>query len=160
MAGAVPVQTQEDLIPPAPIALGYRWAGVLLAPAVAVVMHVILIGPFGLDLQIPAGPGSSDLQPLGILTTTVVTLILGALGWLLVMGLESIAGGPRGRRIWTVVGVGVFVVSLVPVALLDVDLGAKWGLFALHLAVALVLLPTLANGTESRPDGAGAVSQP
>lgn len=146
MAGAVPVQTQEDLVPPPPIAVGYRLVGVLLAPAVAVAVHVALIGPFGLDLQVPEQPGSSSLGSLDLLATALVALGVGLVGWLTVALLERSLGGPRGRRIWMILAFAFFVLSLVPVIVLDVPMGAKWGLFALHVVVATVLIPTLSNG--------------
>ncbi|WP_370327442.1 DUF6069 family protein [Euzebya sp.] len=151
MAGASPVQTQEDLVPPAPAAIGYRLAGVVLAPAVAVVVHLVLAGPVGLDLQVPETPGSSTLTELSLLTTFGVALVLALAGWALVRALEAFLGGPRGRRLWTTIAVGVAVLSLIPVALLDIDAGAKLGLVGLHLAVALVLIPSLANGTPAEP---------
>ncbi|HUG87115.1 MAG TPA: DUF6069 family protein [Euzebya sp.] len=158
MAGAVPVQTQEDLVPPPPIAVGYRLSGVLLAPAVAVAVHVVLIGPVGLDLQVTQGPGSSSLVPLSLLATVLVALVVGLLGWLAVALLERGLGGPRGRRIWTILALVVFMVSLVPVIVLDVPQSARWGLFTLHATVALVLLPTLSSGRTAHapfPGGRG-----
>ena len=143
MAGAIPVQTQEDIVPPAALPIGYRLAGVLLAPAVAATMHTILTGPFGLELATPSGLGSAELEPLGILTTTLVTLVLSLLAWISVTLLERGLGKEKGRSIWMKVGIGVFVVSLFPILPLDLTVGAKWGMAALHAAVAVVLVPTM-----------------
>jgi MFS family permease len=151
MAGASPVQTQEDIVPPAPAAIGYRLAGVLLAPPVALAMHLVLVGPFALTLQVPAGPGSSGTQELSLLTTALFTLGIAVAGWISVMALTAFLGDERGRKIWTTVAFAVFVVSIIPIAVIDNSLGAKWGLFALHLAVAVVLIPTLSSGTRAEP---------
>ncbi len=151
MAGASPVQTQEDLVPPAPAAIGYRLAGVLLAPAVAVAMHVIMAGPVGLTLEVPAGPGSSELQSLNLLTTALFTLGISLAGWFSVMALTKGLGDLRGRRIWTMVAFAVYAISILPLFALDTSLGAKWGLFALHTVVAVVLIPTLSSGSVAEP---------
>ena len=151
MAGAGPVQTQEDLVPPPPAAIGYRLAGVLLAPAVAATLHIILAGPFGIDLLVPESPGSSTLATLPLIQTTVATIIISVLGWISVMALERFLGGEKGRRIWTLIAVGVFVVSLGPIIPLDVSIAVKWGLFVLHFGVAMILIPTLSNGTRAEP---------
>ncbi|CAN5294720.1 hypothetical protein BH23ACT9_BH23ACT9_03650 [soil metagenome] len=150
MAGASPVQTQEDLVPPAPAAIGYRLSGVLLAPAVAAAVHVAIIGPFGVDLQVPEIPGGT-LTTLPILTTTLITLGVALVGWLAVVLLERGLGGPRGRRIWTLLAFALFTVSLVPIIAIDAPISAKWGLFALHVVVALLLIPSLANGQQGPP---------
>lgn len=155
MAGASPVQTQEDLVPPAPSAIGYRLTGVLLAAPVAVATQVLLAGPFGIDLQVPEGPGSSALRDLDLLSTTVVALVLSLVGLLVVKLLERGLGGERGRRIWVTLAFVVFVVSLAPVAVLDVPISVKWGLFVLHAVVALVLIPTLSNGRAATNPVAG-----
>lgn len=155
MAGASPVQTQEDLVPPAPAAIGYRWAGVLLAAPVAVAVQVILSGPFGIDLQVPESPGSSALRDLDLLTTTLFSLGIGLVGWLAVALLEKGLGGERGRRLWILLAFGVFVVSIIAIAPLDVPISAKWGLFVLHAVVAVVLIPTLVNGKAAEHPVAG-----
>ncbi|MEE8603250.1 DUF6069 family protein [Euzebya tangerina] len=151
MAGASPVQTQEDLVPPPPAAIGYRLAGVLLAPAVAATLHVILVGPFGIDVQVPESPGSTTLVSLPLLQTTVVTLVVALAGWLSVMALERFLGPEQGRRIWTFAAFAVFVLSLAPILPLDVPVEGKWALFVLHLGVAVVLIPTLFNGQAAEP---------
>lgn len=138
-------------MPPAPAAIGYRLAGVLLAAPVAVATHVVLSGPFGIELQVPEGPASSALRDLDLLTTTLFALGVSLVGLLVVKLLEMGLGGERGRRIWVTLAFAVFVVSLAPVAVLAVPISAKWGLFVLHVAVALVLIPTLSNGQASDP---------
>jgi uncharacterized membrane protein YhaH (DUF805 family) len=150
MAGASPVQTQEDLVPPSPAALGYRWAGVLLAPAVAVAVHLVLVGPFGIEPVTPSGLGGSDLEPLDVLTVLLFALGTALVGWLAVALLERSLGA-RGRRIWVALALGVLVVSLIPVALLDVSSSQRWALVALHLVVAVVLIPTMASSTPAAP---------
>ena len=151
MAGAIPVQTQEDLVPPAPAALGYRWAGVVLAPSVAVTLHLVLAGPLGLELPVPEAFGSSTLAPLPILSTALFSLVMGLLGWATVAGLEKGLGGPRGRQVWVLVAIGVTLASLGTFAGLDIPLADKWGLSVLHLAVGAVLIPCMANGTAAEP---------
>lgn len=146
MAGAAaPPQTQEDIIPPQPVAVGYRLGGVLLAPAVAIAIHVLLIGPFGLDLRVPESPGSSTLVELGLLTTTLATLGIGLAGWLAITLLERGLGSERGRAIWMWVAFGVLALAIAAIAPLDIEPGAAWGLVVLHSFVALVLIPTLGS---------------
>lgn len=150
MAGASPVQTQEDLVPPKPAAIGYRWAGVLLAPAVAVAVLLVLTGPAGLDVQTPESPGSSTLEPLTARKVVVVAAAVAVLGWLSAYLLERFMGA-RGRRIWLVAAVVVTILSLGAVLPLDISAGARWGLVILHLIVAAVLIPTLASDTPAEP---------
>lgn len=150
MAGAAsPPQTQEDIVPPEPVAVGYRLAGALLAPAVAVVMHVILIGPFGLDLRTPETLGSAELETLDLLTTALVTLGVALAGWLAIALLERGLGPERGRSIWLWVAFGAYLASLAAIAPLDISQGAAWGLVALHSAVALVIIPTVGSRKRS-----------
>lgn len=152
MAGAIPVQTQEDIVPPPPAPIGYRLGGVLLAPAVAVTIHLALRGPFGLDLQVPESPGSSTLAELTLLTTTVFTLVLSLVAWISVLLLERGLGADRARGIWRWVAFGVFVASLLVIPTLDISAGAMWGLVAIHAAVALVLIPMMtAKGQPAAP---------
>lgn len=155
MAGAVPVQTQEDLVVPAPAAIGFRLSGVLLAAPVAVATQLVLAGPLGLDLQVPQSLGSSTLDELGLLETTVVVLVISLVGSLTVRLLEVFAGGERGRRIWTTVAVVVLAVSLLLILPLDVSVETKGGLAALLLVVAMVLIPTLSDGTKAAHPVAG-----
>lgn len=139
------------MIPPAPAAIGYRWAGVLLAPAVAVAVHLILVGPLGLELRLPKSPGSDQLQDLPLLTTFLFTLGIGLAGWLTIVVLQRFFGLVRGRRLWMVLAFAVLALSLVPVAVLDIPTEAKWGLVALHVIVALVLIPTLSSASPAEP---------
>ncbi len=150
MAGASPVQTQEDLVPPAPAAIGYRLAGVVLAPAVAVAIHVVLTGPFGLALQTQP-PGADGLQDLPLLTTALFTLGIGLVGWLSVVLLTRSLGEEKGRRIWMTVAFAVLAVSIVPIAFLDIGLGAQIGMVVLHAVVAVVLIPTLSSQSPAEP---------
>lgn len=143
MAGASPVQTQEDIVPPAPVPLGFRWAGVVLAPAVAASVQLVLTGPFGLDLMVPESLGSSTLQELPLLLTTLSTFVLALVSWLAIALLERGLGEERGRRIWMTVAFALLAVSIAVVATYDISTGAQWGMVALHSAVALVLIPTM-----------------
>lgn len=159
MAGAIPKQTQEDIVPPAPIAVGYRLAGVLLAAPVAVATQLAIEAPFGVDLRIPDAPGSAQLQDLSLLQTALFVLALSLVSWLAVVLLERGLGRERGRRIFMAVAFAVLAVSILPIAAIDVPLGAQWGLVALHSVVALVLIPTMAargtpghHPTTSNPD--------
>lgn len=151
MAGASPVQTQEDLIPPAPAAIGYRLAGVFLAPAVAVAAHLVLVGPIGLELHVPESPASDQLQELDLLTTFLFTLGIALAGLVTVILLQRFLGQVGGRRLWIVLALGVLVLSLIPIALLDIPTGVQWGLVALHALVALVLIPTLSSARPAEP---------
>ena len=132
MAGAIPVQTQEDIVPPTPKPIGYRLAGVLLAPGVAATMHLVLTGPFGLSMS------------PGLMTTTLAALAIGLVGWIAVMLLEQGLGKDKGRKIWMAVAFGALAAGILSIIPTDGTTGAKWGLVALYSAVAIVLIPTMA----------------
>ena len=134
MAGAIPVQTQEDIVPPTPKPIGYRLAGVLLAPGGAATMHLVLTGPLGLSLE----------DGFGLMTVTLATLVVGMVAWIAVMLLEQGLGKEKSRRIWMAVAFGALAASILAIVPADVTTGAKWGLVALFSAVAVVLVPTMA----------------
>ncbi|WP_341253188.1 DUF6069 family protein [Euzebya pacifica] len=134
MAGAIPVQTQEDIVPPTPKPIGYRLAGVLLAPGVAATMHLVLTGPLGLSLE----------DGFGLMTVTLAPLVVGMVAWIAVMLLEQGLGKEKSRRIWMAVAFGALAASILAIVPADVTTGAKWGLVALFSAVAVVLIPTMA----------------
>lgn len=147
MAGAIPKQTQEDIVPPPPIALGYRLGGVLLAAPVAATLQVVLEGPVGLDLVVP-DLGSSTLEPLPLLLTVAFTLGMSLLAWITVAVAERALGAERGRTAWAWAAFAVFVLSLIPVYTMGATAGQTWGLVALHAVVALLLIPSMtAKGT-------------
>lgn len=151
MAGAIPVQTQEDIVPPPPKPVGFRLSGILLAPAVAATIVLIMRGPFGVNLEIPAGGGSSALTSLDLLTTTIVTLLISLVAYVSILLLQRGLGAERGRSIWMTVAFAVLAVSILPIAFLDISRAAKWGLVVLHSAVAVVLIPTMAARGDADP---------
>ena len=144
--GTAPAQTQEDIVPPAPTAAGFGWSGVLLAVSSALIVHLILTGPFGVTLRIPELPGSSTLVNLSVLDTTLVTFAFGLLGWLALALLQR--WRPDSAVItWTMLALAVWLLSLAAVATLDTTPGGRWGLVAVHTAVAAVLIPSFRAGT-------------
>jgi hypothetical protein len=150
MAGASPVQTQEDLVPPPPAAIGHRLGAVLLAPAAAVALHVVLAEPAGIDLQVRMG-GTGPAQPLALRETLVVALGVALAAWLVVAVLQRLMGAERGRRTWLLVSLGALVASLLPVLAMDVPASSRWGLVALHGIVGLVVIPAMASSRPAVP---------
>jgi len=118
----------------------------LAAAAVWLVAH----GAVGADLAVRQGDGT---QPVGLFAVVVVGLLAALLGWALLAGLSRMLR--RGRQVWTVTALGVFVVSLLgPLSGVD---GATVGwLVLMHTAVAAVVIPGLLVTTGRRaPAGVG-----
>ncbi len=146
MAGAAaPAQTQEDLVPPAPSPTGFRLSGILLAVCAVVSVHLLLVGPVGVDLRV-ALPGQ-DLRPLSPGISAVFTLGIGIAAWVLAVIVERLAPD-RARAVWTAVALVVLVASVLLILPLDVPSSAKWGLVALHATVGAVLIPAMQTGLD------------
>ena len=117
----------------------------LLAVAVAVVAPIvvwIVASVAGVDFVVtsPAFGTLSIDVPLVIVST--VPIALAAWGVLALLERRT----PRARRIWTIVGVVVLVLSLPPLALLEATVATKVALGFMHLAAGLPLILMLRHG--------------
>jgi hypothetical protein len=107
-------------------------AGALLALVVNIVVYAV--GNMGAALRVNGGDSGTgdELQIGAVIFATVIWVVIGALA---LWGLQRVRAD--GFRIWAVAAVGVALLSLIPVAGLDVDTGSKVALAVLHLAVGV-----------------------
>lgn len=125
---------------PAPVA---RAAGV--AVTVGVTLLVWLAGGLaGADYLL-----DDPVQPVvvGAGATALVTLVVALLGWGVLALLERVTR--HATRIWTGLAVAVLAGSMVPIFFVDATPATMAALYAVHLAVAVLipaLVPTLRPG--------------
>jgi Family of unknown function (DUF6069) len=121
---------------------GPVWRAGLLAAAAAVVVNalvwVLLQQVLDVGLQIPAQPGSTELNELPLSPVIGVTAFSGLLGtavlWLLTRR------GPSGVRLWAILAVAFGVLSALPAFGLDVSTGRQLGLVLFHLMATVVVI--------------------
>lgn len=112
------------------------------AVVTAVVIWALAVPIGGVSLRGPAGPGSTTTRPIGLASVLVMSLLAGLAGWGLLAVLERRTA--RARRIWTIIGATVLVVSLGgPLFGAGVSTSSRITLAALHLGVGGVLLALL-----------------
>lgn len=134
--------TGTGSLPRTALPAGPVWrAGLLAALAATVVNAVVwvLLQPvLDVGLQIPAQPGSTELNslPLGaVVFITAVSSLLGAVVlWLLTRR------GASGVRLWAILAVAFGVLSALPAFSIDVSTGRQLGLVLFHLAATVVVL--------------------
>ncbi|NMH98323.1 hypothetical protein HF526_13520 [Pseudonocardia sp. K10HN5] len=118
-----------------------RRALVVAAAPVAALAVWALAGPVaGVDLDVVAG---GAIRSVGAAAVAGSALLAGLAGWALLALLERTVDRPR--RIWTVVAVGLLVVSLLSPLSAALTLAAGIALAAMHLATGAVLIPLLAG---------------
>jgi hypothetical protein len=78
---------------------------------------------------------------LDVWTVVIFTLAFALLGWGTLALLERFTS--RARTTWTVLAVGVCLLSLVPIFLEHATTGTRTALVLIHLVVAAVLIPAL-----------------
>ena len=125
-------------------ATGIRYR--LLAVAVAVVAPLavwIIASLAGASLEITS-PMVGTLQ-ISALLVIVSALPLALAAWGVLALLERFT--QNARRVWTIIAVGVLVLSLPPLAFLDATPGTKVALGCMHLAAGLLLIFMLRRGT-------------
>jgi hypothetical protein len=121
-----------------------RWLSVLTAMATATAVTAIADPIGGIDLVVKTGSGTFTVEPILVMTTT---LLIGMLGWALLELLERWTR--HAVPIWRIVAAAVFVVSLGgPFTALTG--GATVVLLGLHVLVAAILVPGLSAPTPSR----------
>ncbi|MBB5867544.1 hypothetical protein F4553_000923 [Allocatelliglobosispora scoriae] len=97
-------------------------------------------------IDLAARTGGSVTR-VGALAVAIAAVVVGLAGWALLALLERSVAHPR--RVWTIVAVAVFIVSLAG-TLGGVTTASKLGLAALHTTVAVILIIGL---TRSRRAG-------
>lgn len=131
-----------------PTRLRQRLLAVGVAVFGAVLIWLVAVPAVGIDLKGPAGPGSTELEP--IILPAVIAMSLGAslAGWALLATLERFVS--RARTIWTATAAVVLVISLGgPLLGAGVPASSRLTLAALHIFVGGVLL-TILPRTSSR----------
>ncbi|MGH8915074.1 MAG: DUF6069 family protein [Acidimicrobiia bacterium] len=113
-------------------------AAVLAAGAGWTVVEVL----GGVDLRAPAFDGSGAGQDVGLVAVVLTSLVASLSAWGLLAVLERYL--VRARRIWTVLVLTGFVISLGgPMSGTGIDATDRALLAVLHLIVAAVLIPLL-----------------
>lgn len=121
----------------------YVVGAVVAATAVWFVADVLV----GADLAVRTGDSVSPVGPFAVVLSSLVAALA---GWGLYRLL--VRRSAHGRRVWTVIAVAVFVVSLLG-PLSGVDNASRAWLALMHLAVAAVLIPGLrATPVRTTPD--------
>jgi hypothetical protein len=119
-----------------------RLLAVGIAVAAALSIWIIAVPAFGVELRGPAGPGSTQTQP--VVFAAVIALSLGAslAAWGLLAILERVSG--RARYIWTAIAVAVLVISYGgPLLGAGVPTESRITLALMHTAVGVVLIALL-----------------
>lgn len=118
-----------------------RALGVTGAVLAAVAVWTVADPVLGIELLVEM---DAEPQPVGVEAVVASSLVAGLAGWGLVALLERVTA--RARRVWTVTAlVGLMLSLLGPPA--AVTTAATVALAAMHLAVAVVLIPTLTTVT-------------
>jgi hypothetical protein len=93
----------------------------------------------GIDMVVPEGDGT---ETIALWHVVRAVLPVSLIGWVVLAALERWVPR-RARVIWTSGAIAVTLLSLVPVLSLDADADVRAVLTALHLTVAVVLVPLL-----------------
>ncbi|MGW1224809.1 DUF6069 family protein [Streptomyces sp. NPDC001478] len=119
--------------------------GRLVYPLAATVATVIvwLIGHAALDNGIRAKASGDDVQEIGLPMVVIVTLVVGFAAWGVAALLDRKPASARNR--WTIISSVVFVLSLLGPAGSGEGSGSTITLLAMHVVVALVLIPGFAR---------------
>jgi Family of unknown function (DUF6069) len=121
---------------------GPVWRAGLLAALAATVVNalawVLLQQVFDVGLQIPAQPGSTELNELPLAAVVFVTAFSSLIGavvlWLLTRR------GPSGIRLWAILAVTFGVLSSLPAFGIDVATARQLGLVLFHLLATVVVI--------------------
>ena len=137
MAEASTGSPSRTALPTGPV-----WRAGLLAALAATVVNalawVLVQQVLDAGLQIPAQPGSTDLNPLPLGLVIFITAFSGLVGavvlWLLTRR------GPSGVRLWAVLAVAFGVLSALPAFSIDVSTARQLGLVLFHLLATVVVI--------------------
>jgi hypothetical protein len=121
---------------------GPVWRAGLLAALAATVANTllwVLLQPvLDAGLQVPAQPGSTDLDDLPLIAVLSVTALSGLLG---AVALRLLARrGRSGVRLWAILAVTFGAVTAVGPFGLDVSMARQLGLVLFHLVAVVVMI--------------------
>lgn len=124
-----------------------RILGVVLAAVAPLIVYVIARAA-GVHPQTPGRSGG--VQDLGAVAVVSTALVVGLVGWLVLALLERFSA--RGTRVWTVLAVVVFVLSLgAPLFLPGPSGSQRLTLALMHVCVAATLIPALGYRADRVP---------
>jgi hypothetical protein len=124
-----------------------RALAVIAATLGALAVWLITDPLLGINITAPTRPGSPQLQPITPAIVAATSMIVALAGWALLALLERFT--TRAGTIWTAIAVLVALLSLAgPLSTLaSTNSTNALALALMHLAVATVLIPTLAGTT-------------
>ena len=123
-------------------------AAVVLAAIGNVVLYLIVTGPLGQPLLMPAESPPPELVPLGMIDVVLFSAVLGVGAVVVYSVIRAFSARPL--RVFAVVGLAALVVSfLLPAAIPSppVEWAAKLVLMAMHVLGYMTILATLWVGT-------------
>lgn len=136
-AHTTPVHASSD----SQIRIRMLWA-VIAAVAAAVASWAVIGVLAGVDLRAPVFDGRTGSQDIGPTLVGANSLIAALAAWALLALLERYT--VRSRRIWTIIALAGLVLSLGgPLSGTGIDAANRIFLLALHVVVAVVLIPLL-----------------
>jgi hypothetical protein len=113
-----------------------RLLSACLAVGEAVTLWAVTVLLLGIPITVPQRPGATEHEPLRFIPVLLAALIASTGAWGLLEVLERISSA--GLRIWTVIGVAVFVLTLPYMP--GFTLTERLFLTVLHSAVAGIVL--------------------
>ncbi|MFG1648518.1 DUF6069 family protein [Micromonospora sp. NPDC049275] len=127
----------------------HRIWGVVGAVGVAAALWMVAVPLLGHRLIVTGGPPGRERLEIGLAPVVIVALAAALGGWALLAFLERVL--PRSARlVWTIIALGVLLVSFAPISTPGMDVATRIVLGALHVAVAAVLM-TVMTRTAARP---------
>ncbi len=125
--------------------------GVLAALAIWVIAEVVA----GVDLRRPAPARGTATQDIDALHVAFAAAAGSLAGWALLALLERTTG--RARRVWIVIAVVAFIVSLGgPLSGTGITSAGRMALLSMHVAVAAAIVPALYRTSPATTDGRSA----
>jgi Family of unknown function (DUF6069) len=122
----------------------YRLLAMVLGVAAAIIVWVVA-SLMGIQLEVTSPlVGTLEIN-LPLVIISALPLALAAWGVLALFERFT----PRARRIWTIVAIGVLVLSVPPLALLDATVATKIALAFMHLATGVTLILLLRWGART-----------
>lgn len=143
------MHTRTQPVTPAPNPGGRRVVAVGAAVLAALLVWTIAVPVLGLELTVAPGNADAAAQTVGPALVAAVSLLASLLGWALLATLERRTR--RARTVWVGAAGVVLLASLAGPLSAATGLSATLTLLAMHLAVAVVLVPLLAR-TANVPD--------
>ena len=130
---------------------GKRLGAVIAAVAAAVAGWILIEVFAGVDLRAPAFDARTGNQDIGLSAVILTSLVASLAAWGVLAVSERYV--VRSRRIWTVLAVAGFVLSLGgPMSGTGIETSGRVLLVALHVIVAGVLIPLLYRTSATPPE--------